>query len=171
MMRRMLIAAALLLAGCDRDVSYPPPLQRHFGQPAGAVTFIEMDDVRAPVFVAGGIRGTVEGTGWRWTRERPELRFMLDRTEGWKVALDFSLPDANFRDTGPVTVAFYVNGELLERVRFTTAGDKHFEKAVPAAWLKSGDLNLISAEVNPVWVSPDDGAKLGMVLHRAGFVR
>ncbi len=171
MRKIILLAGAMLLGGCDRDTSYPPPLQRQFGPPAAAVTFIEMDDFRAPAHIVREIRGNVEGAGWRWTNQRPELRFLLDRAGGWKVAIDFTLPESNFRDTGPVTLSFFVNDQLLDRIRFTTAGDKHFEKAVPPAWLRAGEFNVIKAEVSPPWVSPGDGAKLGVVLHRAGFVR
>jgi hypothetical protein len=153
--------------------AYPPPIQRVL--PDGAAQspighFVSMGDVYADSYIVRDIQDSPQGTGWRWTYARPELRFIVDRAEGWKFAADFSFPGPNFRDTGPVTVSLFINGHLLDRVRYTTPGDKHFEKPVPAAWLRPGDYTSVVAEIDPPWIAPSDNAKLGVVLHRAGFI-
>ncbi|HWR49546.1 MAG TPA: hypothetical protein VN428_00455 [Bryobacteraceae bacterium] len=168
MSHRAFIAAAALavLASCAREPErFPPPPQRSLG--VGA--FVEMKDPDAGEYIVSGTRDFSEGAGWRWTHQRPELRFKLRRTEGWRFSLDLGLPAPNMEQTGPVTITFFINGRRLDRVRYPKPGDFHFEKAVPPEWLKSGELNVFAAYVEPSWVSPD-GEKLGFVLQRAGFV-
>jgi hypothetical protein len=120
--------------------------------------------------IVSGIRERIEGDGWRWTREQPRLSFLLPRASGWTFSMDFGFPAPNFRDTGPVTVTFIVNGRVLDKVRYTQPGDQHFEKAVPAAWLRAGEETVAGADIDPPWIAPTDKAHLGFVLHRAGFV-
>jgi hypothetical protein len=166
------LICVLMSAGCSRGPGegYPPPIQRQFSE-APSAAFAEMGDPAAMTFIVKDIQDRPEGSGWRWTNDRPELRYQLDRTDGWKLSMDFSFPAPNFRATGPVTVSFFVNGNLLDKVRYTEAGDKHFEKPVPAAWLRADENTMVRAEVDPPWIAPTDKVKLGMVLYRGGFVR
>lgn len=171
----LLIAGSLFAGGCTNPPDpFPPPMQRPVAapeaKPAGVRTFIAMSDPEAPDAIVADIQSGVEGTGWRWTHQNPELRFTLPGARGWKFAMDFSLPKPNFKDTGPVTISFFINAKPLDKVRYTSPGDLHYEKAVPAAWLKAGEYNNVRAEVDPPWIAPSDKAKLGFVLHRAGFI-
>jgi hypothetical protein len=169
----LLAAAAILSAGCSREPeAYPPPFQRPplGGQQQAVGRFVKMTDDNAGLYFVRDIQDSLEGSGWRWAHDRPELRFMLDKTAGLSYSMDFSFPENNFKQTGPVTVTFFVNGRQLDRVRYTTPGDKHFQKAVPAGWLRTGEYTLCRAEVDPPWVAPSDKAWLGFVLLRAGFV-
>lgn len=171
--RSFVILSCIFLVGCAAAPDYPPPLQRQV--PSGPLKdpvgrFVNMNDPNAAAYIVRDIQDNVEGTGWRWTHQYPELRFLLDRTKGLRFAMDFAFPELNFKQTGPVTVSFFINGKLLDRIRYTTAGDKHFEKAVPPAWLRTGEYTTFRAEVDPPWIAPTDKARLGFVLHRAGFV-
>jgi hypothetical protein len=129
-----------------------------------------MGDPAAGLHIVRGIQDTVEGIGWRWAHERPELAFELPRAEDWKLRMDFAFPDSNFKVTGPVTVSFFINGKLLGTERYTTPGEKRFEKAVPPGWLQAGRAATVSAEIDPPWIAPADKVKLGFVLYGAGFV-
>jgi len=164
----------LILAGCSgAPEEFPPPLQRQMPEPVEIKPhgpFVNMNDEDADEYIVRDIQPYVEGTGWRWTREFPELRFVLNRTKGLKFTMDFAFPEFNFNQTGPVTLSFFVNGQLLDKVRYTTPGDRRYEKPVPAAWLKPGPFTVVRIVVDPPWVSPRDGVRLGFVLHRAGFV-
>jgi len=170
----LVIALFAFLAGCSREpVSYPPPIQRLLPpapekKPLGR--FVNMNDLDVDDYIVGGIQNQTEGAGWRWTHEAPELRFMPDRTAGLKFVMDLGLPAYNFQQTGPVTLSFFINGKLLDRVRYDTPGDRRYEKPVPAGWLKVGELAIVRIQVDPPWISESDQAKLGFVLHRAGFV-
>jgi hypothetical protein len=171
---RALIAALsfAVLASCAREPErFPMPPQRSLGDyrpPAVLKAFVEMKDPSANGYIISGTRDFSEGV-WRWTHERPELRFKLERTEGWCFSLDLVLPAQNMQQTGPVTVTLFINGHRLDRVRYPNPGEFHFEKAVPPEWLKNDDFNVVAADVRPPSVAPG-GEKLGFVLVRAGFV-
>ncbi len=170
----VLLTLSLVLIGCpSASDTFPPPLQRQLPaapekKPVGR--FVNMGDPNAGDYIVREIQRNVEGSGWRWTHEFPELRFVLDRTHGLKFAMDFGFPEYNFKQTGPVTLSFFVNGKLLDKVCYTTFGDRRYEKPVPAAWLKTGSFTEVRIVVDPPWVAPVDKARLGFVLHRAGFV-
>jgi hypothetical protein len=70
-----------------------------------------------------------------------------------------------------VAIAVSINGRLLGTVHCDRGGERRFEKAVPAEWLRAGAGNLAAVEIDKLWVSPSDGAKLGFILGRAGFVQ
>ncbi len=50
---------------------------------------------------------------------------------------DFAIWDDGFKVTGPVEIAYLVNGRPLDTGPYTTPGVKHFEKPVPADWLSA----------------------------------
>lgn len=169
MRRGTLLFAALWLAGCARAPdSFPVPEQRvPIPEPELLGAFVEMGSYAALAHIVRDVAGVAEGTGWRWTYQRPELRFHLPGTTGHKLVLDFGIVPAVFASTGPTTLSVWVNGRLLGRVRCETPGERHFERPVPAAWL-AADTTVI-AEVDRHLVSAD-GARLGYTLFRAGFV-
>ena len=138
-------------------------------EPAAFGHFVNMGDVSAGAYIVQDVSGTAEGAGYRWAYKRPELRFMLSKTANVKFTMDFTFPEVTMRQTGPVTVSYYINGQLLDKVRYDTPGEKHFEKPVPALWLRTDGPTLVAVEPDKVYVAPRDGAKLGFVLTRAGF--
>jgi hypothetical protein len=70
-----------------------------------------------------------------------------------------------------VTVSFLVNDRVLDRARYNRAGSQHFEKPVPAGWVTAGQDITVGAEVDKLWISPENGTKLGMVLVRIGLTQ
>jgi hypothetical protein len=170
-----IVFGALWLAGCGAAPrAYPPPVQR----PAEAgpqrdwrPALIDMADPECPAYILGGMREFAEGDGWRWTHARPELRFWLDRADGWRFRVDFRFPAANFRATGPVTVSVFINGKLLDKVPYETPESHFIEKPVPAEWLRAGEETRVVMEIDPPWLDPGGAEKLGFVLYRVGFVR
>jgi hypothetical protein len=171
-MRPRLAAAALLLAACRFEPeAYPPPIQR--GEPALATRpyrhFIAMNDPDAARYFVRDVSPALENGVWRWSGERPTFRFVLRRVEGLRFTMDFSIAGAVLDETGPQTVSIFVNGRLLGRARYAEHGEQRFEKAVDPSWLKAGEDTIVTAQIEPVWVSPD-GNKLGVILLRAGFV-
>lgn len=130
---------------------------------------VAMNDPTAATYIVRDISDTSEGDGWRWTYKRPELRFFLVKTEGLNFEMDFAFPERIFRETGPVTLRFAINGEPFDQVRYTTGGHQHYRKAVPASLLRAGQANTVTIEQDRLWTSKTDGAVLGFVLSRAGF--
>jgi hypothetical protein len=151
---------------------YMPPEQRaplEEFRPYTATRVVQMADPDAWTLFVQDIGG-LEGN-WRWTGKRPTVRLRPRAKEGLHYVLDFTLPDVTFKETGPVTMSFYVDDHLLGSERYPTAGAKHVDKPVPAEWITPAQDVLISAEIDKVWVSKDDGAKLGFILTSIGLAQ
>lgn len=153
--------------------SFPPPFQRtplSGPEPRAVGPFLNMNDPNSEAHFVRDISPGLEGTGWRWTFARPELRFWLDSTRRQKFVIDFGLPPATFQQTGPVTLSFFINGKLLAAVRYSRSGDYHFEKAVPAAWLTTEAETLVAILADKPYIAPADGVRLSFTLFRTGFI-
>ncbi len=164
--------ALLCLAACERlPESYPPPEQR---QPvAGLIPgpdamMVSMDNSDADRLIVKDIYGG-SGISWRWTNQEPTVKVLVLTTENVKFSTDFAIWDDGFKSTGPVEISFLVNGKLLDKVRYTTPGDKHFEKPVPADWLAGSREASVAMSVDKLYIAPRDGAKFGVILTRLGL--
>ncbi len=170
----LFVAMSLSLAACvSIPDTYAPPIERRpvTGYEANTIrSVVYMNDASAQAYILRDVSPTLEAGAWRWAFQRPELRFVLVRTEGVKLVMDFAIADATFKQTGPVTLSFFVNGQLLDKVRYDEPGNKHFEKPVPSEWLHAGEMNIMAAEIDKLYVSPQGGGKLGFILSRAGFI-
>ncbi len=174
MMRRLAIACGLAMMGCaGRQNFYAPAEARRpiEGAAAELGAVVAMYEPAADLHIAGGVDHLVQAGQWRWTGRRPTLRFRVANAEGARLVMDFAIAATTFAQTGPVTVSFLVNDRLLDRVRYDAPGEEHLEKPVPPGWLRPGSDNFVVAELDRVFVSPKDGAELGLILSRAGFVR
>jgi hypothetical protein len=152
---------------------YPPPEQRKALEGSDYAYlghFARMDDPEADAYIVKDVAGFVEGGSWRWTYRRPELRFFVRNPAGLKFSMDFVIADATFRQTGPVTLSILLNGQPLDKMRCPKPGERHFQTPVPAGLLQANVVNTVAIEPDKVWVSPQDGAVLGFILLRAGFV-
>jgi hypothetical protein len=127
-----------------------------------------MNDPLAGAYIVRDVSATTEGGSWRWTYRRPELRFFLPDTEHLKFVMDFAFPERLFRQTGPVTLTFRINGQTLDTVRYEQGGHQRFEKPVPPSMVRIGE-NFVAIVPDRVWVSETDGAELGFVLSQVGF--
>ena len=167
--------AALLLAGCvNIPDTYAPPIQRspQYGPESHPAShFVAMAGANPEDYIVRDVLPGDPGNAWRWTGKRPELRFQLSFTNDLRFVMDLSVPEATFAQRGPVTISFFINGKLLDKVRYEKPGEMHFSKPVPAAWLRTDAPTLVAAEIDKVWVAPSDGAQLGFILSRAGFVQ
>ena len=106
---------------------------------------------------------------YRWTGAIPQFRFFLRKIEGRRFQLKLEIHPTTFKDTGPVEITISVNKHSLATVRYETAGNKVFEKAVPPEWLMSGTENIVSVQVHNPWRTPA-GDLLGFIFHAAGFI-
>ena len=166
-------ALFVMLAAChsgpERD-RYAPPVQRQpmIGPDTSRVKhFIAMNDPDAEQHLLRDVRG-LEANHYRWTAQRPLLRFVLPVTEHLKFTADFAVNGEAFKATGPFHIQNFVNGRELANELYDAPGEKHFEKDVPAAWLVKGGDTVVAMEIDKVYTAAD-GAKLGVTLVRAGF--
>lgn len=109
------------------------------------------------------------GTSWRWTKKDPTVRVPVLPIEDLKFNTDFTLWNDSFKITGPLEISFLVNGKLLDKARYSTSGDKHFEKLVPRAWLEGRVEATVGLSVDKLYTAPNDGAKFGVILTRLGL--
>lgn len=169
------IAAALLLTGCTSiPDTYAPPIQRspQYGPQGGPLGhFVSMGGPNPEDHILRDVLAGDPGSAWRWTGKRPQLRFQLPFTHDLRFLMDFAVPESTFAQRGPVTISLFINGKLLDQIRCDKPGQLRFEKPVPAAWLRTDAPTIVAAEIDKVWVAPADGAQLGFVLSRAGFVQ
>lgn len=106
---------------------------------------------------------------WRWTLQRPAIQIHIGAETSYTYLADLTIPEITFKDIGPVTVTFTVNDHPLDRVRYATPGAKHFEKSIPEAWLTPHSDAIVGAEIDKMWTSKTDGARLGIILSRLGL--
>lgn len=168
------VALATALSGCvDIPNTYAPPVERRpvTGWPARPPALIGMGDPEAPAYIVGGISDHVEAGAWRWASKRAELRFILSDTKNVRLVVDFTLPEENLRQTGPVSLSFFVNDVLLETVRYQEPGVKHYEKPIPAEVLRADTYTRLAVEIDKPYRAPQDGKLLGFILNRAGFLQ
>jgi hypothetical protein len=165
----------LTLAGCARGPEwYAPPEQRQPLEPSGVgrlSSYVAMNDPNADPHLLRDVSHFNEGGGWRWAGPRPQMRFYLETTHNFRLSLDFVIAETTFKETGPVTLTFLINGRPFDKVRYAGPGEQHYEKPVPEPLLRAGQDNLVEIEFDRVWTSPDDGAKLSILLVHAGFAR
>jgi hypothetical protein len=171
----LLLLPLCFLLGCGNGNVpdyYAPPIQRKpltGADPSPVGRFVNLAETNAEAYVIRDVNHGSEGDLWRWTRKRPELRFFLETIDHLDFKADFSIADATFKDTGPVTISVFINGNLLDKIKCAEPGEKHFSKPVPESFLHAKALNFVALDIDKVWVSKTDGAELGFILIRAGF--
>ena len=132
--------------------------------------FADMSASDSNQYLVRDISTTVDGGAWRWTFERPELKFILNCTGGQRFAADFGVVGVTLAKTGPVTISVLVNDRPLGKLYCPTPGDRHFEQPVPASWLSTTQYTRVVIQADKLFIAESDGAKLGFTLYRAGFL-
>jgi hypothetical protein len=172
MLSRAALAGLLLsLCACQNmPEPYAPPVQR---QPIEDyrrrfVSVVNMADYFAPKHFVQDISEKLEAN-WRWCQQRPTVKILPYSNEDLKFTIDFTLPEVTFKDTGPITMSFYVDNHLVDRVRYDQFGGKHFEKPIPANWVTPEQETILAAEIDKMWVSKEDGKRFGFILTRIGL--
>jgi hypothetical protein len=165
--------AAFLSACQNMPEPYAPPEQRqtfeHF-RPYRVSQIIRMDDADVDAHIVSGVGGA-GSPSWRWTEQRPTVRVLMRSAEHLHYTIDFTIPGVTFDQTGPVTMSFFVGDHLLDSVRYTEPGIKHFEKEIPAGWVEANQPLTVSAAIDKMYLSKDDGTKLGFILTSIGLTQ
>lgn len=172
MTRYCIVLAAALGAGCGRPAGpLPLPAQRHVSDgrdPGDLGIYIDMGDPFAAEYVVRDI--SPEKSNWRWAFVRPELKVRAPRTQRFRFAMEFAVPEVTFRVTGPVRVTCYLDGKSLGPMPVHEAGRHRYERPVPPGWVQPGATVSVTADVDKRYIAKDDGAQLSFLLSAAGFV-
>jgi hypothetical protein len=161
-----------VLFGCGNlPEPYPPPTQRPFFEaPPEAARLLAMGDADAESHFVQDISAELEGNTWRWTGKRPTIRLRPGSSQPLLYSIDFAIAGSTLEQTGPVTLSFFVNDHLVDRVRYATAGRRRFQKPVPAEWLGADDNVTLAAEIDKLWKPPQPGGTpLGFILVALGL--
>jgi len=143
------------------------PAQRHASGSGDPNYFlVKLDERDAKEYV---VRDIQTGDRLNWTFEHPEMKFPVEPRPGLRFWMHFWIHERTIRDTGPVTLVVKLDGHLLGTVRCEHEGSYVFEQPVRLEWLSSGEPAHILAEASPLWIAPEDGAKLGYLIEEAGF--
>ncbi len=165
---------AVLVSSCQNmPEPYAPPVQRQpfeEGRPHRMQRMVNMSDGDWSAHLVQDIQPG-DPAPWKWTGRKPTVKVVVRTNQGLRYSIDFSIAEATLKDTGPVTLTFLVNGHALDSILYKTAGDYHYEKAVPAEWVEPMKDTLLAVEIDKVWVAPADGAKLGFILTRIGLTQ
>lgn len=166
-----LIITILLLSACRTPPDYPIPDQAPSFE-SFKLHAVRVVDMSQPSATSHIVRDILSDTGapWRWTLQRPAVQVRVGLDTNLSYVIDFVIPIATFKDTGPVTIAFTVNDRILDHVRYAAPGPQHFQERVPGDWLQPHTDAIAGAEIDKIWISKDDGARLGFIISRIGLV-
>ena len=127
-----------------------------------------MDDATASDYFVRDI--SMERGVFRWAFQHPELRFRPTDNRKLKFTAEIGVPEATFKDTGPISITVLIDARPLTTLRCPRAEKYRIEKQVPAGWLAPGKVVHVAFETTPRWVSPLDGEQLSFLLYNAGFI-
>jgi len=157
-------AGLLALSACAGPAAFEPPPQQ--APAASRQHALLAADPDAEGLLAADI-GPLEGGRFRWTGQRPTVRLQLQKTGALRLRARFWVAEDALRQTGPLEITYFVNNELIERARYSAAGEQLFEKPVAAGVLKTG-ANEVRMEIDKAYER--NGAHLGVALVELGFV-
>ena len=169
----IIVVLLALVAGCRRyPDTYAPPEQRRpltIEEPAEVRSFISMNEADAPLHFVRDIKPSLEGGAWRWTLKQPTVRLSAPKDRGLKFIAEVTVPEITFKDTGPVSIAVTINGHPLQTFKFDKPGPRRLEMPVPDGWLRKGDDNTVTMEIDKLWTAALDKVQVGFVLTSVGF--
>jgi len=172
---RLGLFTLFLLSGCTPVPQwYPIPNQRinlPETEPAGIGSFMTFGDKQAPEHIVSDVAAGSGMEVWRWTNQKPTLKFVVMEASRWTFQTAFALPEAAWKQTGPVTLRVYVNEQLIATAPNLPAGRHELRWPVPAGLLKANAETIVRLEVDKVFIAEADQARLGMILENAGFVK
>lgn len=169
-MRRLALVLFGLLAACtSRQALEPIPAQPpavEAADPPFRPCFVWMSEPRANSLIVSDIQ---TNPSWkRWTAAKPSVRCTLPAEGNWQAAFDFEVSDATLQHTGPITLTWQANGRPLGQMRCDHQAAYRFRAPLPEDM--AGASVILEAVIDHPWVSPADGAKLGVLLTAVGFL-
>lgn len=167
------LLALLGASSCQRPPEWlPPPAQRTPPtglEPVEIRPLLTMSDVDVNRFVRGDMVGAGNGAEYNWTKQHPRFVLTVPDTEGWEFYLRMKVVDNTFKDTGPLTLAIRLNGELLDTLHLDRVQEYEYRHPVPASILRPREEIDVVLDIDPPWIAPTDKVPLGVLLHTVGL--
>jgi hypothetical protein len=106
---------------------------------------------------------------WRWTYEHPALLMAAPKRSNTKFSMDFVIHSATFKETGPIRLSVFINGQKIGEKLYTSAENQNFSATVPEAALRDDGIALVETRLDKYYKSPEDGQKMGYLFLRAAL--
>ena len=91
------------------------------------------------------------------------------RRANTKFSMDFVIHSGTFKETGPVHLTVFVNGQKVGEKTYTAAENQNFTAAVPETALRDDGIALVETTLDKYYKAPEDAQKLGYLFLRAAF--
>jgi len=130
---------------------------------------IAMGDLDWKSHVIDGVLDGPDGETYSWCHPKAQFRLTPKDVRGLVFYTRFIVVDAQFRQTGAVTLTISMNGHTLDHARIARGGDQDYERPVPSGWLTAGQPVIITLDLAPPLSF--NGDELGVLLHSVGFKR
>lgn len=170
-----LLVALLTLTACSSEPAFQPiPPQApdvQASDPPAVPCFFSMTEPRADRAIVHGIPLGLGAGPQRWTADRAAVRCTLPSAGPWLAAMDLYAAEATLRDTGPITLSFTANGREIGRLRCANPGPAQFRAPLPSGLATAGAALILEVSIDKPWISPGDGAKLGVLVAAMGFLQ
>lgn len=173
MYRRLACAVVLSLytVACTPQIEYAPGTQKKMPEGVDlAVPMLHMSDPMVRSHTVQDVLVGEAGSQWFWTNQHPRFQLAWDEPEtGWDFEAEFTVADVVLKQVGPVTVTFLLNDQPIGKERYPKDGTYKFHAPVKPEILRGHDKQAFGMDVDPVYIAPGDGAKLGLLLQSIGF--
>ncbi len=112
----------------------------------------------------------VEGSGWRWTKQRFSLRVRAGaRAIPERITLRSFLPLEMFNRLGPLTLSASLNGQPLKPMTMSGAGDHTYASRFGSPLSPESELLFTFELDKSLHSGPDDSRDLGIIVASIDF--
>ncbi len=108
--------------------------------------FVRMNDALAADYIVRDVSEFVQA-GWRWTFDRPELQFFLAKTDHLELEVDYSIAADILKDTGPVTVSFFLNDHAIGSMGSRKTRRLQVHSPVPQELFNAKEIATVGMEM------------------------
>ncbi len=165
-------SSLLLLCGCARPFEPIPPQVTpvEAADPHSRACLFPMSDPALASHIVRDIPSDPALGRIRWTGPQPTLHCTLPDDGPWLAVFDFDVHGVTFRQTGPITLTFSVDGREIGKMRCDAPGPRRFRAPLPPELSRAGAELTLQATIDKPFIAEGDGAKLGVLISAAGFI-
>jgi len=164
----------LLMCGCpNQPNTYAPHARREpIEIPERELRpYVAMGAFDTSTHILYGISYEIHEQSWRWAADDAALRLRMPAASGVRFVMHFTIPEATFQHTGPVTSSVFVEGREIGSIRCDAPASYYFDKPVPDGVVPAGTRAEVRIRSDKAWVDPVNNARLSLQMAEAGFVR